>query len=232
MRKICIYFYLCMELDSQYLVALLSERYWAETSASPGWNTQQSLIESPFHCNNTSVLSNNYAKRNPLLDKVRCAVIEDFQKYQHHLMLKQAQYETIYGHKKKVCLEQNISIGSHCMEQDHFMLHFTTFHNVSIYVKWPQKLVMIAWFFAGCYVNDNSKTLELPQRFRFLKVNCLFKVRSAHLKKCSTISGLNDTLQTVYMLWKQFAIQLSVEIKMIETLLDIMGGYSSWVEAS
>ena len=91
---------------------------------------------------------------------------------------------------------------------------------------------MIAWFFAGCYVNDNSKTLELPQRFRFLKVNCLFKVRNAHLKKCSTISGLNDTLQTVYMLWKQFAIQLSVEIKMIETLLDIMGGYSSWVEAS
>ena len=37
----------------------------------------------------------------------------------------------IYGHKKKGCLEQNISIGSHCMELGNFMLHFTTFHNVS-----------------------------------------------------------------------------------------------------
>ena len=44
---------------------------------------------------------------------------------------------------KKVCLEQNISIGTHCMAQGHFMLHFTTFHNVSIYMKWPRKLLMI-----------------------------------------------------------------------------------------
>ena len=28
------------------------------------------------------------------------------------------------------------------MEQGHFMLHFSAFHNVSAYVKWPQKLVM------------------------------------------------------------------------------------------
>ena len=28
------------------------------------------------------------------------------------------------------------------MELGHFMLHFTTFHNVSIYVKCQQKLVM------------------------------------------------------------------------------------------
>ena len=34
----------------------------------------------------------------------------------------------MYGHKKKVCLDENISIGS--------------FHNVSIYVKCLQKLVM------------------------------------------------------------------------------------------
>ena len=42
--------------------------------------------------------------------------------------------ENIYGHKKKVCLEQNISMGS---------IH-ASFHNfhVSIYAKWPQKLVM------------------------------------------------------------------------------------------
>ena len=42
----------------------------------------------------------------------------------------------LHGHKKKVCLEQNISIGSH------LLLHFTTFHNVSIHVKCPKKLVM------------------------------------------------------------------------------------------
>ena len=49
-------------------------------------------------------------------------------------MFKKLSHETIYGHKKKVCLEQNISIGSRCMELGHFMLHFPTFHNVSIYI--------------------------------------------------------------------------------------------------
>ena len=43
-------------------------------------------------------------------------------------------YVTIYGHKKKVCLEQTISVGSIVWNLGHFMLHFTTFHNVSIYV--------------------------------------------------------------------------------------------------
>ena len=37
---------------------------------------------------------------------------------------------------KKVCLEQNISIGSFCASLNNF-------HNVSTWVKWPQKLVMI-----------------------------------------------------------------------------------------
>ena len=37
-----------------------------------------------------------------------------------------APHETIYGHKKKVRLEQNISIGS-------FNASFHNFHNVSIY---------------------------------------------------------------------------------------------------
>ena len=36
----------------------------------------------------------------------------------------------MYDHKKKLCLEQIISIGS-----------FHNFHNVSMYLKWPQKLV-------------------------------------------------------------------------------------------
>ena len=44
-------------------------------------------------------------------------------------------FKDLYGHKKKVCLEQNISIGS-------IPASFHNFHNVSIYVKWPQKLVM------------------------------------------------------------------------------------------
>ena len=46
----------------------------------------------------------------PLLDKVGCAVIRDIQMDQRHLMLKEL---NIYGHKKKVCLKRNISIGSH-----------------------------------------------------------------------------------------------------------------------
>ena len=41
----------------------------------------------------------------------------------------------MYGHKKKMCLEQNISIES-------IRASFHNFHNVSLYVKWPQKLVM------------------------------------------------------------------------------------------
>ena len=44
-------------------------------------------------------------------------------------------YRSIYGHKKKVCLEQNISVGT-------IHASFHNFHNVSVYVKWPQKLVM------------------------------------------------------------------------------------------
>ena len=42
---------------------------------------------------------------------------------------------SIYMVIKKVCLEQNISTGS-----IHASLH--NFHNVSLYVKWPQKPVM------------------------------------------------------------------------------------------
>ena len=46
-----------------------------------------------------------------------------------------APHETIYGHENKVFLEQNISIAS-------VHASFRNFHNVSIYVKRPQKLVM------------------------------------------------------------------------------------------
>ena len=59
---------------------------------------------------------------------------------QRHLMLK-GFHKKPYGHKKKVFLEKNISIISHSMELGYFMLYFTTFYNVSIWVKWPQRLV-------------------------------------------------------------------------------------------
>ena len=51
---------------------------------------------------------------------------------QCHLMLKvsleSSTQDHIYGHMKKVCLEQNISIGS-------IHASFHNFHNVAIYVK-------------------------------------------------------------------------------------------------
>ena len=49
-----------------------------------------------------------------------------------------APHKTIHGHKKKVCLEQNISIGWFHASFD----KFDNFHNVSMYLKWRQKLVM------------------------------------------------------------------------------------------
>ena len=69
-----------------------------------------------------------------LLDKVGCVVIGDFQMDQCHIMLKDDHTRPyMYGHKNEVGLAQNISIVSYCVEQGRFMLHFTTFHNVSIY---------------------------------------------------------------------------------------------------
>ena len=41
--------------------------------------------------------------------------------------VRNAPYQTIYGHKKSVCLKSSISIGSYYMELVHFMLHFTIF---------------------------------------------------------------------------------------------------------
>ena len=45
---------------------------------------------------------------------------------------------SIYGHKKKVCLEQNISIGS-------IHVSFHNFHNVSMYMSNDDKnLIMVS----------------------------------------------------------------------------------------
>ena len=59
----------------------------------------------------------------------------------------------MYGHKKKVCLEQNISIGS-------IHASFHNFHNVSVYMymKWPLKLVM--WLKIW-QIRINFKTVNL-----------------------------------------------------------------------
>ena len=107
-----------------------------------------------------------------------CVVIGDFHTDHHHLCWKfycKAQHKTIYGHKKKVYLEQNIiSIASHCMELGHFMLHFTIFimfsyemqtkasnGNLFVSVVNPLSLVcriLIFWrllyYFSSIYFND------------------------------------------------------------------------------
>ena len=62
-----------------------------------------------------------------LLDKVGYVVIGDFQMDQHHLMLSVLLKISIQDHmwsQKKLCLEQNISIGSHCMYE--FYITFAT----------------------------------------------------------------------------------------------------------
>ena len=40
---------------------------------------------------------------------------------------------TVYGHEKKVCLENYIAIGSHYVQYVHIMIYFTSIHNVSIH---------------------------------------------------------------------------------------------------
>ena len=57
-------------------------------------------------------------------------------------------------HKKKVCLEQNISIES-------FHASFHNFDNVSIHVKWQQKLVIdLSCFQIKQYKNTNICVLR------------------------------------------------------------------------
>ena len=74
-----------------------------------------------------------------------------------------------YGHKNEVCLEQKISIGSHCMGQGHFMLHSTTFHNVSIYVKCPQKLDLYFFHIDDIHVYHDSASLNALKANNALK---------------------------------------------------------------
>ena len=54
---------------------------------------------------------------------------------------------------KKVCLEQNISIGS-------IHASFHNFHNVCIYVKWPEKIVMfVVSELCDIAINDFGKMI-------------------------------------------------------------------------
>ena len=72
------------------------------------------------------------------MDQLECAVIGAFQLDQHNPMLKVLLKNSTQDHissQKEGVFGKNISILSHCMELGHFMLHFTTFHDVSIYVK-------------------------------------------------------------------------------------------------
>ena len=71
-----------------------------------------------------------------LLDKMGCAVIADFQMDKYQIINVKSFTEELhtrpYMDTKRRWPEENISNGFHCTEQDHFILHFTTFQNVSI----------------------------------------------------------------------------------------------------
>ena len=79
---------------------------------------------------------------NSLLDEVGCMVIGDFQMDQHHLMLKDLHARPYMVTKRCSVWNKIFLLGPILWKKGHFMLHFTTLHNVSIYVKFPLKLVM------------------------------------------------------------------------------------------
>ena len=56
---------------------------------------------------------------------------------QHHLVLKDYHRDHIWPQTESVS-ETKHFYCFHCMKYSHFMLHFTTFHNVSIYVISPK----------------------------------------------------------------------------------------------
>ena len=61
-----------------------------------------------------------------------------------------------------MCLEQNISIGS-------IHASFHNFHNVSMYVKWPQKLV---WSDSPCFVGNICFIDDFMDDFRLFPDFC------------------------------------------------------------
>ena len=69
-------------------------------------------------CFADNVVLSTKAEKSTLLDKVRCAIIGEFQMDQHHGMFKDDHTRPYMVTKEGVCvcLEQNISIGSNCME--------------------------------------------------------------------------------------------------------------------
>ena len=67
-----------------------------------------------------------------------------FQKDQRHLMLKVSLKTSTQDHIWSQ--KEGVSGTKHCMEYIHFMFHFTTFQDVSIYVKCSQNLVMYPVF--------------------------------------------------------------------------------------
>ena len=64
-------------------------------------------------------------KINALLDKVGCMVIGDFQK---SFFVKKL-------HMRPYMVTKRRSVSNKTFPLGHFMLHFTTFHNVSKYMK-------------------------------------------------------------------------------------------------
>ena len=87
----------------------------------------------------------------------------------------------VYGHKKKVCPESDISIGL-------IYASFHNFHNVSIYVKWPQKLVMIS----------SIRVWTVDSVNKFKQTYCLIE---------------RNTLRYLTVLWMSFFIKQSNKSK-------------------
>ena len=70
----------------------------------------------------------------------------------------------IYGQEKKVCLEQNISIGSHCMEKGHFLFHFLTFLCVHQIPVTPTKAINDI-FLSRCFEMHKVGNFSLKKFF-------------------------------------------------------------------
>ena len=76
-----------------------------------------------------------------LLDKMMSQNQWHIGVHQHHLMFKghwRAPHETIYGHKKKVCLDKTFPLG-------HFMLHFIMFLICQLTINASSEVVRIHW---------------------------------------------------------------------------------------
>ena len=97
-----------------------------------------------------------------------------------HLMLKELHMRLYMVTKWRCVSNKTFLLGFHCMEKGHFMFHFTTFHNVSIYVKWPEWLVM-----RSVKIFLRAATGNLVHTISF-RIYIAVYIRNDHIMECST----------------------------------------------